>query len=154
MPEKLSKAFEIILQVLISFGILLVSASFAQQITLLRLNKTLVICEIILFVIAAGLNLFHFVRLSFAMLLPPLCLRQACKTLKWLLLGMAVISGNYVFLSLVWYFSYDQQTLIESIDLFYNLLELTVATFGILLALFANTFITKQRSEPVSECQS
>lgn len=153
MAQKISKAIGIILQVLIPFILLLASTFLSKQLPLIAINKTLAVCEIVLFLTACFMNLFHFVRISLLICTPPLCLRQACKMLKWLTLMIAFITGGYVFLSTIWFFSYDNQQLIEVIDLLYNIIEIILAIFGIIFAFFANTFIKKQRSEPVSECQ-
>lgn len=132
---------------------LITASSLSRQLPLATINKILVICEIVLFAAACSMNLFHFVRISLLMCVPPVCLRQTCQSLKWLILMIAVISGGYVFLSISWLVSYEQQQLIEVLDLLYNIIEITFAVFGIMFGFFANNFVKRQRSEPVSECQ-
>ena len=147
MAEKLHESLKILLQIVLPFLVVLASTLLTKQVPLQTVTKILVISEIGLFIIAFGMNLFHYIRISLLMCDPPLCLRASCQLLRRLLLLLAGICGMYVFLSIEWMRLYPQQQLELVMDFLYTVAELGLALFAIGFTYFANSFAKRQRKE-------
>jgi hypothetical protein len=141
MSKKIHESAEVVGKYILPAILVLLSAVLSKQLSIPILDKILIITEIVLFLIAFGLNIYQFLRLSLALNTPPLCMRESCKGLKWITLMLAWIMGVYAVLSGFWFAVDYQQSTILSLDISYTVLEILLAIFAINFAGFLQRYI-------------